>query len=387
MTAKPRQLPRIWGFTLLLCLCVGCSDKPKPVAPEEPLPSPFTTDVMTESWLAIEHNGGVTIMHPDSSEVRMIPDVALHSWSPGATWLAVKTGKRSLSTYNLQSGEMYSLYEDGSFGAWSPDASRVAYSLREAPDRIWIRDVVSGDHRVVAPGAVDQQVVALVTVADWSSDGRWIAAQMTTEETLSEGPPWMFLIPATDRDPVFLGPGNPGSFSPDSQWLLYEAGDFENYEYRLLNVGTSDDLLMAKVIEVGPALWSPVDLFVAFATERYQIRLSGPKQGSRQLATGLYQRWSPDGNWIAYLDEYTMLTWIVRIVSPRGDVSKMVSETIPYSAPFSWSPDSRLMAVVVSEGHVKTGIYLVDPQTRERRRVADGSRVLWSPTAHEIVSP
>jgi hypothetical protein len=375
MTTTLQSLRRHWLFIAPLLLCLGCGDDSSPVK-VVPLPSPFITEVMSQSWLAIQQGDNVTVMRPDGTERTQIADVGLHSWSPDANWLAVGPTPVSLSLYHPESGATTPIYENGWFGAWSPDAAHIAFTPRAGGElEIWSHDIASGERRFMGQG----------TATDWSSDGKWISAQWYPRDSPAFSTRWVHLIRADGSgDVTDLGGGLPKSFSSDGQWFLYVAGGFSDNEYRVVRIDSLENVLLAKVRETGPACWSPVDQSVAFGADGYQIRIGAPGRGSRIAATGSYQQWSPDGQWLGFLGKPGALPTYLSIISSKGGGVIWGTET---SGSFGWSPDSRLLAVAVPESANSVGIYLIDPLTDERRRVADGDGVLWSPPIRELTSP
>lgn len=369
------RTPHLTAPAALLLLFLGCSGE-SPVK-IEPLSSAFTTEVLTESWLAIEHDGGVTVMRPDGTDVRRLSDSGLGSWSPGAVWLSLHSGRHSLAAHNPTGGETIPLYGDGWFGAWSPDAAHITYTPRPRGSlgEVRIREVASGDDVLLGHG----------TSVDWSSDGEWIAAEWYPPD-LVEAPRWLHLL-RTDqsgevRDLGQKGAVSQGVFSADSRWFMYSAGSALIPKLRAASVDGSEDVLLQSSTEILQPTWSPIGDALVFASggyDQFYTRTPNSKSSVPLSAFGWYPLWSPNGEWIAYrgsTDGHRPGNE-VRVMSYRSAQSFVLGET---TGSFSWSPDSRLLAIAAPEDS-SSGIYLVDPRTGERRRVADGSRVLWSPPA------
>ena len=232
---------------VLLLLFLGCSGG-SPVK-VEPLSSPFTTEVMTESWLAIQTGSDVLVMHPDGSDTTRLASAGLHSWSPGATWLAVRYGS-ALSAFSPESRESHSIYDCGGFGSWSPDGSRVAYMLkrnRSCNDEIWLRDIVSGEQEFLSQGVA----------RDWSSDGRWIATEWCPEGFPGGHHPWIYLASVSGEAPVLLDRGGTGTFSRDSEWVSYSTGELWDRAVWAARIDRSEKHRIYQSEEVGYGPWSP----------------------------------------------------------------------------------------------------------------------------------
>lgn len=88
----------------------------------------------------------------------------------------------------------------------------------------------------------------------------------------------------------------------------------------------------------------------------------------RILGVGKAPTWSPDGNWIAYLDEHEHTFYAIH---PSGDGKKKLFHSRDGMAGLYWSPDARIVAYVVEKG----GLLHLDAEayTLNVRRLQDGS--------------
>ena len=106
--------------------------------------------------------------------------------------------------------------------------------------------------------------------------------------------------------------------------------------------------------------WSPDDKKIVY-TSGDSVRVyevGKDKSSAAVLAIGEYPTWSPDGNWIAFLDHDTYYA-----IRPNGhDRKKLFHHSDVYS-PLWWSPDSRIVAYVTLARFALDDVY----QLRVRR--------------------
>jgi hypothetical protein len=106
--------------------------------------------------------------------------------------------------------------------------------------------------------------------------------------------------------------------------------------------------------------WSPDDKKIVY-TSGDSVRVyevGKDKSSAAVLAIGEYPTWSPDGNWIAFLDHDTYYA-----IRPNGHGRKKLFHHSDVYSPLWWSPDSRIVAYVTLARFALDDVY----QLRVRR--------------------
>jgi hypothetical protein len=93
--------------------------------------------------------------------------------------------------------------------------------------------------------------------------------------------------------------------------------------------------------------WSPNGKEIVYATDGHVTIQNLGESKTTTLAVGTDPTWSPDGNWIAYLDENEHSYYAIH---PSGEGRKKLFHNRHLVAGLYWSPDSRIVAYVVEEG-------------------------------------
>ena len=145
--------------------------------------------------------------------------------------------------------------------SWSPDGSALVYESTTQPCSVVIRDIETGEDRVLASCGSPMRYGASV---DWSADGAWIAFSTSSN-------------------------GGPGSLGRGIV-LIRPDGTKEK------PVTDTDGV----PIEAGPFSLSPDGSAVVFGTGREIHVMNVDGTGRRFLANGMWPDWSTDGSTIAF---------------------------------------------------------------------------------------
>ena len=132
------------------------------------------------------------------------------------------------------------------------------------------------------------------------------------------------------------------------------------------------DIDSKSVRDIGPAgritsqCWSPDGKAIVFESNGNVMIQTDDALKPRTLAPGTGPTWSPDGNWIAYLDEHEHSYYAIH---PSGEGKKKLFHHRNGMAGLYWSPDAHFVAYVVEEaGGLDAEAYRL-----KVRRLADGS--------------
>jgi TolB protein len=226
-------------------------------------------------------------------------------------------GSTNLLVLDAGSGERGTLYDGNAtvgWGAWSPDGSRVAYTLERPGLRseIVVADSDGSDPETIVAeddtGAVGPD---LLNVA-WSPDGTQIAY---SGRTLRRGVAnrTVFIVDADGRGrpTVLEGHWEAVSWSPDGRRLVLVG--FPDPEDPTFDLYTSDPngsnlarLTHDAVIERAPS-WSPDGRQIVYSTDPGVFVMAADGSDVRRLTDrrgwDLLPVWSPDGAWIAFTSD------------------------------------------------------------------------------------
>jgi WD40 repeat protein len=272
------------------------------------------------AWRGAVHRGGPYLLEADGAGVGRLTSVSEDGtpigWSPDGTLLAYSSfGRlREGGLVDVETDETVAL--NGRLFAWSPDGSQLAFvTFWARPPLVWLAEGDGSDPRQLAEG---YQVA-------WSPDGTRLA---------------------------LLGTG------PALQTYDVTTGETET----LLDPGVLQDLLgleLERVLVSGNSLaWSPAGEWIGLGISQLEgaqstrggvvlVRPDGrdarvlfARQGSI-IVTG----WSPEGRWLT-CGTYTRDRIRITVIGVDGTVLLETGALLDTGASASWSPDGRYLAVV-----------------------------------------
>src|SRR6267142_2172581 len=149
-----------------------------------------------------------------------------------------------------------------------------------------------------------------------------------------------------------------------------EGAQDRNPSLHLLNVSSGETQEIEGQGLITSPCWSPDDKqFVYEAADSVRV-FDIKEKSSRQIAEGTNPTWSPDGNWIAFLDHDTYYA-----IHPSGTQRHVLFKSWHSASGLSWSPDSRFVAYVSQARTLEGGFLHSDVLTYflRVRRVEDNS--------------
>ena len=213
----------------------------------------------------------------------------------------------------------------------SRDGSEVATKVGPGP---------TGHLAILRPdGSALQEYTRLLAPADfcWSNDGTKLAL----------------------RAIIFTGAGH----QPHRLWILD------------VNSGATQDAGVDGHLTT--QCWSPAGKQIVYTDANVSIIknssvhvLDLAAHTSRTLASGINATWSPDGQWIAFLDQDTYYS-----ISPAGGDSKKLFKKWHATSGLVWSPDGRIVAFSSQAGLFEGQLPTIVEEVYwlRARRLADGS--------------
>lgn len=318
-------------------------------------------------------------------------------WSPDGSGIMFMSGLRSgLNVLEVDPAggfprlllEDLSLVGTGSPGSqkpqWSPDGRWIAYvSSKSGAPEIWLWS--AGDGRDVRLTDLGGRVNAL----QWSPDGRWI---VFSNDRYGSQDIWKVAVPGgeahrlTDGELYEVYP----TFTPDGGHILYVRMDDRWVDHDVLEMpaeGGEPRLVVRDTdffdyragLSFGTPLPSPDGEVVLFRSLRsgwhnfWVVPRSGegePRQVAPAEADQSHARWSPDGRWIAYVENHDG-THDLRVVPAEGGEPRVLvaPEGMGVVAKPEWSPDGDRISYTMSTPNRPEELYVVEVESGESRRL------------------
>ena len=264
--------------------------------------------------------------------------------------------------------------------AWSPDGRHLAFVTWAGTARIWIANADGSDRRLLLKGLGPGELT-------WSPDGRRIAfltsgpirkGHYVTHLAVvnANGAGLRFLSLA---DPADVWPNGRLAWSPDGKWIAFQA-------VRSLRIERSTGghvRVFSRCSSVRACLdaaWSPDGSRLLYSADAGMMVAENPTAAHKtkpHLLTrnGYNQRWSPDGQTIAFEDGSAGHGWVGKIwlMDANGHHRRFL--TVGHNP--VWSPDGKSLAFL--RERVRNGnqwdIYTIHSDGTDKRLVATDASV------------
>ncbi len=318
------------------------------------------------------------------------------TWSPDGRDIAYVRGNALYHAGNDGNAEtkLADLPGTASWPRWSPDGTRLRFTLTENTtgfSSIW---EISADGKIVHPILPGWNPAPSECCGNWTPDGKYFVFQSSRNGKTEI---WALkekqgLLSRSSAEPVQLTAGQINSLAPavsSDGTKLYvigqqlrgelarhdsKAGEFVPY---LSGISAEfvdfsrDGKWVTYVAFPSHSLWrSRVD-----GTERLQLTLP-PVQAT-------VPRWSPDGKRIAFFDTAPGKPWRIYLISADGGTPEPLLNEQRNEMDPNWSPDGNSLIfsyfpIFEKAPAEKLGVFEVDLRTRNMKKLP-GSDGLWVP--------
>jgi Tol biopolymer transport system component len=164
-------------------------------------------------------------------------------WSPDGSQIlftSLRTGAPEVYILDLDTGEVTPLAIDGIKNfhpAWNADGTKIAFiTARPGPFQVWTMNPDGSDQvRFSRSGDLKD------TSPSWSPDGQFL---VFVQRVTPNGLPYLILAPISDdgfseiRLAISITPSRGPSYSPDGNWILFEAWPDGDHDIYLLDLNT-----------------------------------------------------------------------------------------------------------------------------------------------------
>lgn len=322
--------------------------------------SPDGSKLVVHGHLQAEPEQPLWIVPTLGGEARRVPNVLAHdaTWMPDGQRLLVASGNELVivGADGTDPHRLLTVQGLAFWLRWSPDGQRLRFTVRD-PKRqtseLWEAAADGSNPHPLFPGWSQP---ASECCGNWTPDGQYFVFQSSHSDSshseiwVKRERPWYL----ADRAPrqITYGP------------LDYQAPSTAPGSDRVYFIG---------------------------ATSQYELLRAMPNSSTfttldQNLSAALLAQYSPDGQWVAWVNAADNSLWRSRI-----DGSERIELTTLPQRIFTmkWSPDDRRLAVMGLEPGKPWKIYLIDaeggkltPVLNEDRNEADPA---WSPDGQSIV--
>jgi len=406
--------PRWWPLLVVIPLAlVACGGEERAQTPEaSPTPvvgRPSATAHISLSPTVVPSPTPFPALLPTASPA---PTEAAPITTAEATWTAPQYLEGMFVVPADGSGEAVKLAEDGEVDGWSPDGTLIALSTLN-PDQSGCMMQPAGCFRDLSVVRADGQGKPLNLgegrSSTWSGDGmkllfyRLTRGPFTTasghtftgitakEVCVADAATGETTVLATNG-PIIRVDGNTvstvGSYSdlpawsPDGSRVLFRFAQAGTLTLYVVRADSSEP--PAKVADCGDFCstdWSPDSQRIVYSSDDFiYIVAADGGEPPRQLGAGHEPHWSPDGSRIAVEVGWLPNSEVWLIDPETSERAKLADGQLldvwPHSA---WSPDGSLLL------YERDGVlYAVAPSTGAVRKLGRGEMPVWSPDGKRV---
>lgn len=320
--------------------------------------SPDGSRLVVRSHLQAEPEQPLWIVPTLGGDARRVPNVLAHdaTWMPDGGRLLVASGNQLIEMGTDGSDPHLLLTTQGLafWLRWSPDGQRLRFTLRDPKRQTSELWEVAADGSHPHPLLPGWSQPASECCGSWTSDGKNYVFQSShsghSEIWLRRERPWY--LGGAELRQITNGP------------LEYQAPSTAPGSDRVYFIGATAQFELLRAM---PGSTTFISL-------------------EQNLSAAELAQYSPDGKWVAWLNEADNSLWRSRV-----DGSERIELTTSPLRIFTmkWSPDDRRLAVMAEEPGKPWKIYLIDadggkmtPLLSEDRNEADPA---WSPDGTGIV--
>jgi len=320
--------------------------------------SPDGSRLIVHGHLQAEPEQPLWIVPTLGGDARRVPNVLAHdaTWMPDGSHLLVANGN-DLTIVGIDGSEPHKLISTSGLAfwlRWSPDGKRLRFTLhvpRSQTTELW---EVAADGSNPHPLLAGWSQPASECCGSWTPDGERFVFQ-SSQSGKSEI--WALL-----EHPWYLRNHQPIQITNGP--LNFEAPGTSPGQHLVYFIGVDPQIELLQAVPRSSAFTS-----------------MGQNLSAAELA-----QYSPDGNWVAWLNASDHSLW-----RSRADGSERIELTTPPLRIFSmkWSPDNRRLALMAEEPGMPWKLYTIDseggkpsPLLSEDRNEADP---FWSADGQSMV--
>ncbi len=323
--------------------------------------SPDGSRLVVRSHLQAAPEQSLWIVPTLGGDARRVPNVLAHdaTWMPDGRRLLVASGNQ-LVEMGTDGSDPHPLLTTPGLAfwlRWSPDGQRLRYTLRDPKRQTSELWEVAADGSHPHPLLPGWSQPASECCGSWTPDGKYYVFQSAHNESGGHSEIWL-----RREAPWYLGGGQLRQITNGP--LDYEDPSTSPGGDRVYFIGASAQYELLRAMPGSTAFTSL----------------------EQNLSAAALAQYSPDGKWVAWLNEADNSLWRSRV-----DGSERIELTTSPLHIFTmkWSPDDRRLAVMAEEPGKPWKIYVIEadggkmmPILGEDRNEADPA---WSPDGKAIV--